>query len=171
MGVIPFTRRRPQDRHNKFLTQKNEAPVPRTVQGKTFWGWVAVFFLPGPGFAPLCLLVLLSGSWVAWVAFARCPARPLRFLLLLVPWCFWGVCFSLWAPSRSFPGIPLVIFYRFWVFGSLLQKHRVGGTRGRVRRDGSDGWRSPVPWGDKSEIVYFLRQPSPASPADRFRTP
>ena len=33
----------------------------------------------------------------------------------------------------------------FWDFGSLHQKHRVGGTHGRVRRDGSGGWRSPVP--------------------------
>ena len=38
----------------------------------------------------------------------------------------------------------------FWDFGSLHQKHRVGGTHGRVRRDGSDGWRSPVPRGDNT---------------------
>ena len=38
----------------------------------------------------------------------------------------------------------------FWDFGSLHQKHRVGGTHDRVRRDGSDGWRSPVPRGDNT---------------------
>ena len=38
----------------------------------------------------------------------------------------------------------------FWVFGSLHQKPRVGGTHHRVRRDGSDGWRSPVPRGDNT---------------------
>ena len=37
-------------------------------------------------------------------------------------------------------------------------------------RDGSGGWRSPVPRGDNTgvETVYFLRQPSLSSPADRF---
>ena len=35
-----------------------------------------------------------------------------------------------------------------WI--SWHQKHRVGGTHGRVRRDGSDGWRSPVPRGDNT---------------------
>ena len=38
----------------------------------------------------------------------------------------------------------------FWDFGSLHQKHRVGGTHGRVRRDGSDGWQSPGPRGDNT---------------------
>ena len=38
----------------------------------------------------------------------------------------------------------------FWDFGSLHQKHHVGGTHGRVRRDGSDGSRSPVPQGDNT---------------------
>ena len=37
----------------------------------------------------------------------------------------------------------------FWVLGPLHQEPRVGGTHGRVRRDGSDGWRSPVSRGDK----------------------
>ena len=35
-------------------------------------------------------------------------------------------------------------------FGSLHQKHQVSGTDGRARRDGSDGWRSRVPWGDNT---------------------
>ena len=34
--------------------------------------------------------------------------------------------------------------------GSLHQKPRVGGTLGGVLRDGSDGWRSPVPLGDNT---------------------
>ena len=38
----------------------------------------------------------------------------------------------------------------FLDFGSLHQKPRVGGTHGRVCRDGSDGWRSPVPRGDNT---------------------
>ena len=56
----------------------------------------------------------------------------------------------------------------FWDFGSLHQKHRVGGTHSRVRRDGSDGWRSPVTRGDNtgSVLVYHVRQPSGVSPAD-----
>ena len=33
----------------------------------------------------------------------------------------------------------------FWDFGFLHKAPLVGGTHGRVRRDGSDGWRSPVP--------------------------
>ena len=39
---------------------------------------------------------------------------------------------------------------KFWDFGSLHQKPRVGGTHGCVRREGSDGWRSPVPRGDNT---------------------
>ena len=60
----------------------------------------------------------------------------------------------------------------FWVFGSLRQKPRVGGTLGGVLRDGSDGWRSPVPRGDNTggEVLYFFRQPSRVSPAGWFRT-
>ena len=60
----------------------------------------------------------------------------------------------------------------FWDFSSLHQKHQVGGTRGRVRRDGSDGWRSPVPLATilGVEVVYTLRQPSGVSPVDRSRT-
>ena len=38
----------------------------------------------------------------------------------------------------------------FCDFGSLHQKHRVGGPPGGVRRDGSDGWRSPVPRSDNT---------------------
>ena len=38
----------------------------------------------------------------------------------------------------------------FWDFGSLHQKPRVGGTFLCVLRDGSDGWRSPVPRGDNT---------------------
>ena len=54
----------------------------------------------------------------------------------------------------------------FWVFGSLYQKQRVGGTLGCVLRDGFDGWRSPVPRGVNtgSEVLYFLRQPSLPGP-------
>ena len=45
--------------------------------------------------------------------------------------------------------------------GSLHQKPRVGGTLGGVLRDGSDGWRSPVPRGDNTGgRVYLLSQPS-----------
>ena len=54
----------------------------------------------------------------------------------------------------------------FWDFSS------VGGTLGCVLRDGSDGWRSPVSWGDNTggEVLYFFRQPSRVSPADWFRS-
>ena len=38
----------------------------------------------------------------------------------------------------------LTVSRTFWDFGSLHQKHRVGGTPGCARRDGSNGWRSPV---------------------------
>ena len=69
-------------------------------------------------------------------------------------------------------GIPFCTM--FWDFGSLHQKHRASaGHMVVVRRDSSDGWRSPAPpgrqyWG--VEVVYFLRQPSGVSPADRSRT-
>ena len=51
----------------------------------------------------------------------------------------------------------------FWDFGSR--------DTCRVRRDGSDGWRSPVPRGDNTgvEVVYFLRQPSGVSRSRTFR--
>ena len=49
---------------------------------------------------------------------------------------------------------------------------RVGGTHGRVRRDGSDGWRSPVSRGDNTggETVYLFRQPSLSSHTDGSHT-
>ena len=57
--------------------------------------------------------------------------------------------------------------------GSLHQKPRVGGTLGGELRDGSDGWRSPVPRGDNTggaRTIYLLSQPSLFSPADMSRT-
>ena len=55
--------------------------------------------------------------------------------------------------------------------GSLHQKPRVGGTLGGSLRDGSDGWRSPVPRGDNTggEFFYLFRQPSLVGPADSSR--
>ena len=44
----------------------------------------------------------------------------------------------------------LTVSRTFWDFGSLHQKHRVGGTPGCAGRDGSNGWRSPVPRGDNT---------------------
>ena len=84
-----------------------------------------------------CLLVAvapLAGRWCFW------RLRSWR-------WCFLLACvFFLWAPSKdrfSSTSIPSM----FWDFGFLHQKHRVGGTHGHVRREGSVGWRSPVPRG------------------------
>ena len=53
------------------------------------------------------------------------------------------------AAERSWTGFE-ISSSMFWDFVSLHQKPGVGGTRGRVLRDGSDGWRSPVPWGDNT---------------------
>ena len=47
----------------------------------------------------------------------------------------------------------------FWVFGSLHQKPRVGGTLGCVLRDGSDGWRSLVPRGDNTGANHPVSVP------------
>ena len=49
---------------------------------------------------------------------------------------------------------------KFWDFDSLHQKPRVGGTLGRVRRDGSDGWQSPDPRGDSTGRA---RPPTPSA--------
>ena len=43
---------------------------------------------------------------------------------------------------------------------SLHQEPRVGGTLGGALRDGSDGWRSPVPGGDNTGGRVFLLLPS-----------
>ena len=51
------------------------------------------------------------------------------------------------TPSRG-PAFQQVSPSFFWDFGSLHQKPRVGGTFCYVQRDGSHGWRSPVPRGD-----------------------
>ena len=55
--------------------------------------------------------------------------------------------------------------------GSFHQKPRVGGTLRGSLRDGSDGWRSPVSWGDNTggEFFYPFRQPSLVGLADWFR--
>ena len=51
--------------------------------------------------------------------------------------------------------------------GSFHQKSRVGGTLGGVLRDGSDGWRSPVPPGRQ----YWGSRPSTSSANHRFSVP
>ena len=108
-------------------------------------------FLPGLAFVPVCVCLFLCrrpGLCLPGV----CPVCGLVFRCLSL--VAFGVRVSLWAPS-------------------LHQKQRVGGTTGCVRRDGSDGWRSPVPRGRQIlgvETVYLLRQPSLSSPADRFST-
>ena len=85
----------------------------------------------------------------------------------LVPWCF-----SVGADPRTGQFFLQVSPSMFWDFGSLHQKHRVGGTHGGVLRDGSDGWRSPVPRGDNTGGRDRLPPPPTitSSPADRFRT-
>ena len=123
---------------------------------------------------PVACLWLSLWVW-AWTLLGRCLS-PL--VLPLALFRFGGV--QLWEKKGADPktGSDSVITLRqaspsmFWDFGSLHQKHRVGGTHGRVRRDGSDGWRSPVHQGDNTgvQVVYFLRQPSSVSPADRSRT-
>ena len=42
----------------------------------------------------------------------------------------------------------------------LHQEPRVGGTLGGALRDGSDGWRSPVPRGENTVCEFFLLLPS-----------
>ena len=61
---------------------------------------------------------------------------------------------------NSFSLFPLM----FWDFGSLHQ--------GCVRRDGSDGWRSPVSRGDNTGVRHHLPPPPSivSCPADRSRT-
>ena len=155
--------RRPQDRHNKFLTRKNEGTVPRNVSGKTFWGWVAVFsswacLCAGVSACPLVGVLgrlgrfcPVSGPSVAMSSVA-CP--------LVLSGCFFP------------PTAGSLFLSMFWGFGSLHQKHRVGGIVVCVVTDQMVGARrSPGATTLGAEIVYFLRQPSPASPADRFRTP
>ena len=70
-----------------------------------------------------------------------------------VSWCRPGhgrsVAFCRFLPGRSM----------FLDFGSLHQKPRVGGTHGRVHRDGSDCWRSPVPRGDNTGVRDLLPPP------------
>ena len=55
----------------------------------------------------------------------------------------------------------------FLDFGSLHQKHRVGGTRGGALRVVSDGWRSPVP----RERQYWGARLSTPSANHRFPVP
>ena len=78
----------------------------------------------------------------------------------VVLWLFCFLCEGADLRTGLFhAGIPSM----FWDFGSLHQKPQVGGPLGSVRRDGSDGWRSPVPRGDITgggEVAYLLRQPS-----------
>ena len=53
------------------------------------------------------------------------------------------------APTRKL-AFPSFFFRRYPLRCSLHQKPRVGGPPGCVRRDGSDGWLSPVPRGDNT---------------------
>ena len=54
-------------------------------------------------------LVLLSGSWVAWVVFARCLSRLWSCLPLLVPCCFRGAFLLVGAVSNT----GIVFFLRY----------------------------------------------------------
>ena len=153
MGVIPFTRAPSPRPAQHVLDSKERGHRPKERFRQNILAMGGCFFFLG---LPLRRCVCLSSCrslGVAWVASARCLVRLLRCLLLLVPWCFRGVFF-------------LLLLARCFFRCSLHQKHRVLGTHCRERRDGSDGWRSPVPRATilGVEVVYFLRQPSLPGP-------
>ena len=113
----------------------------------------------GPHFKLSCRARLCPLVAVTRLEEKRCfrPLRPKR-------WCFLIACgfavsfFDRPRPKDRFSsaGIPSM----FWDFGSLHQKHRESaGPHGRVRRDGSDGWRSPVLRGDKTGGRVGLPRP------------
>ena len=58
-------------------------------------------------------------------------------------WCFWRLCSWRWCFSLA---CGFWVSFRFPLRGP---QHRVGGPPGCERCGGSDGWRSPVPRGDK----------------------
>ena len=92
--------------------------------GLACW-WLSLLWLDA-GASGGCALGAGAFCWLVGLGFLFCGPRP--------------------KDRFSSTGIPSM----FWDFGSLHQKHRVGGTHGHVRREGSDGWRSPVPWGDNT---------------------
>ena len=98
-----------------------------------------ILLLPAVLLGVSCSLVLsiFKAAYLVWTAIHRCilHGRTVRHLKERF------VAFCRFLPGRSM----------LLDFGSLHQKPRVGGTHGRVRRHGLDGWRSPVPgrryWG------------------------
>ena len=97
--------------------------------------------------SPACGCRFGSGRGRLWV----CVCRPWFY-----PWfCSVSVGSHSGRKKGTDPKKPAVIrrsrqgrypqYSMFWDFGSLHHKHRVCGPPGCKRRDGSDGWRSPVP--------------------------
>ena len=85
-------------------------------------------FLSFSSWACLCaslrLLLPLSGSWVAWVVFARCLSRLWSCLSLLVPCCFRGAFLLVDAVPKTgilFQGIPLVTYHSPRGVGSIVR--------------------------------------------------
>ena len=136
---------------------------------------------------------LLAGGCRGVLAWCSCPyvagARAFGFLVALFPFPgdvpgkrslpTYGGGRRIPAPGREgrrenlyFQVSPYSGRSMFLDFGSLHQKHRVGGTLGGVLHDGSDGWRSPVTQGDNTGGRGHLPPPPTivSCPADRSRT-
>ena len=172
-GVQPTWRRVRQLSAPTAKTNKQWAPTREPSWDKSckrWWAfaagviWCVVVLL-------LCCLSGASGVWLRVVGLSRVWS----LLLCLICACFLGsfsgeaVVGAVPRTGKGFQVSPSM----FLDFGSLHQKPRAGGPPGGVPRDGSDGWRSPVPRGDSTgggETVYLLRQPSLAGPADWLGT-
>ena len=82
----------------------------------------------------------------------------------------WGCCDCFLFPRALTQG-PFFLLQvspsMFWDYGFLHQEPRVGGTHGRVRRDGSDSWRLLAPQDDGTGVRDCL--PLPPTIACRSR--
>ena len=124
-----------------FLSGRgNHVPAPtwegcRATQKLSCRAWLCLVVAVAPLAGHWCFLRLWSWRW----CFSLACGLAVSFSVSLCAGADPRTCFSS-------AGIPSML----WDLGSMHQKDRAGGTRGRVRRD---GWRSPVPraivWGGR----------------------
>ena len=152
---------------NTRVATQGQCPDGRTgADSRTAQVKQCTMCLPLPGFSGFLGLLCAEVSWpglglpglalffVSWT----CALARVSLVLCLWGWC---CCFSFSVgtdPRTSF--LPQLSPSMFWDFGFLHPEPRVGGTLGRVRRDGSDGWRSPVPGASTWERVCLPLPPT-----------
>ena len=136
--------------HTQVLDAKERGHRPKDRSRQNLLGMGGRFFFLGLPSRQCVCLSSCRGHGSPGSLFARCPGPSVALSSVALSLGAFGVLFLLVGAVPE--GYILQLARRFLRrSGSVHHKHRVGGTHGR---DGSDGWRSPVPrgqyWGARS---------------------